>query len=47
MLNATFRGTIMRSLASVPIGLTTQVIDVSGEDSVSLRLLGNGAYSRC
>ena len=32
----------MRSLASVPIGLTTQVLDVSGEDSVSLRLLEMG-----
>ena len=32
----------MRSLASVPIGLTTHVVDVSGEDSVSLRLLEMG-----
>ncbi len=32
----------MRSLASVPIGLTTQVVDVSGEDSVSQRLLEMG-----
>ena len=32
----------MRSLASVPIGFTTQVVDVSGEDSVSLRLLEMG-----
>ena len=32
----------MRSLASVPIGLTTQVVDVPGEDSVSLRLLEMG-----
>ena len=32
----------MRLLASVPIGLTTQVVDVSGEDSVSLRLLEMG-----
>ena len=32
----------MRSLASVTIGLTTQVVDVSGEDSVSLRLLEMG-----
>ena len=32
----------MRSLASLPIGLTTQGVDVSGEDSVSLRLLEMG-----
>ena len=32
----------MRLLASVPIGLTTQVVDVSSEDSVSLRLLEMG-----
>jgi len=32
----------MHSLASIDIGSTTQVVDISGEDSTSLRLLEMG-----
>ena len=32
----------MRSLATVNIGSTTQVLDISGEDNTSLRLLEMG-----
>jgi len=32
----------MRSLATVNIGSTTQVLDISGEDDISLRLLEMG-----
>ncbi|MBT6055084.1 MAG: ferrous iron transport protein A [Planctomycetaceae bacterium] len=32
----------MRSLATVNIGTTTQVVDVSGDDNTSLRLLEMG-----
>ena len=32
----------MRSLATLNIGSTTQVIDISGEDNTSLRLLEMG-----
>jgi len=32
----------MRSLATLNIGSTTQVVDISGEDSTSLRLLEMG-----
>ena len=32
----------MRSLATVNIGSTTQVLDISGEDNISLRLLEMG-----
>ena len=32
----------MRSLATVNIGSTTQVLDISGEDDISLRLLYMG-----
>ena len=32
----------MRSLATLNIGSTTKVVDISGEDSTSLRLLGMG-----
>ena len=32
----------MRSLATLNIGSTTQVVDISGEDSISLRLLEMG-----
>ena len=32
----------MRSLATLKIGSTTQVVDISGEDNTSLRLLEMG-----
>ena len=32
----------MHSLASIDIGSTTQVVDISGEDSTSLRMLEMG-----
>jgi ferrous iron transport protein A len=32
----------MHSLATIDIGSTTQVVDISGEDSTSLRLLEMG-----
>lgn len=32
----------MRSLATINIGSTTQVVDISGEDNTSLRLLEMG-----
>ena len=32
----------MRSLATLKIGSTTQVVDISGEDTTSLRLLEMG-----
>ena len=32
----------MRSLATLNIGSTTKVVDISGEDSISLRLLEMG-----
>ena len=32
----------MRSLATLNIGSTTQVVDISGEDNISLRLLEMG-----
>jgi len=32
----------MRSLAKMPVGLTAQVADVAGDDTISLRLLEMG-----
>ncbi len=41
-LNTPAQEPYMRSLATVNIGSTTHVLDISGEDSTSLRLLEMG-----